>query len=163
MGNKIFLCIYLLGMKPLLKDNGEPFTEVLEYDGYLFPNMLGCQQDIDVAEYLASIDELGFEGDEMCIVSYPRSGMAKTTFIFKYTEKVIKFIAKICKMEYLWITMHLRVHVYLCKIVCFVMSQNNPNCQQKSITQFKDLTFYLQLFKVRYINENILTYNNQSS
>lgn len=64
-------------MKPLLKDNGEPFTEVLEYDGYLFPNMLGCQQDIDVAEYLASIDELGFEGDEMCIVSYPRSGMAK--------------------------------------------------------------------------------------
>jgi hypothetical protein len=62
-------------MRPLLDERGEPFTEVLDYDGYLFPNMLKCQQNVNVVEHLASFDELGFEGDEICVVSYPRSGM----------------------------------------------------------------------------------------
>jgi hypothetical protein len=69
-------------MRPLLDERGEPYTEVLDYDGYLFPNMLkGGLQDMGIAEHLVSLDKLGFEGDEICVVSYPRSGMINSQLV----------------------------------------------------------------------------------
>lgn len=73
MQGKVF--IFFLGMKPLLNDRGKPYTEVLEYDGYLFPGKLGRKGKTKVSEILADLNELSFEDDEVCIVSYPKSGM----------------------------------------------------------------------------------------
>ncbi|XP_048731186.2 3-beta-hydroxysteroid sulfotransferase-like [Ostrea edulis] len=61
-------------MKPLLNDRGKPYTEVMEYDGYLFPGKLGRKGKTKVSEILADLNELSFEDDEVCIVSYPKSG-----------------------------------------------------------------------------------------
>ncbi|XP_062577423.1 amine sulfotransferase-like [Saccostrea cucullata] len=61
-------------MKHLLNDKGKSFADVLDYDGYYFPNYLGAQLDVDVSKYLAGLNELTFEDGEMCIVSYPKSG-----------------------------------------------------------------------------------------
>ncbi|XP_061180357.1 sulfotransferase 1E1-like [Saccostrea echinata] len=61
-------------MKNLLNDKGESFAKVLDYDGYYFPNFLSAKRDVDVSKFLAGLNELTFKDEEMCIVSYPKSG-----------------------------------------------------------------------------------------
>lgn len=68
-------------MKPLLNDRGKSYTEAQEYDGYLFPRKLGGQENINVSEFLAGLNDLTFKDDEVCIVSYPKSGMLSTILI----------------------------------------------------------------------------------
>lgn len=68
-------------MKLLLNDRGKSYTEAQEYDGYLFPRKLGGQENINVSEFLAGLNELTFKDEEVCIVSYPKSGMLSTILI----------------------------------------------------------------------------------
>ncbi|XP_061179803.1 sulfotransferase 1E1-like [Saccostrea echinata] len=61
-------------MKALLNEKGKPYVEVLEHDGYYFPDQLGAQKNVNVPEFLAGLNELNFRDDEICVVSYPKSG-----------------------------------------------------------------------------------------
>ncbi|XP_048781422.1 3-beta-hydroxysteroid sulfotransferase-like isoform X2 [Ostrea edulis] len=66
-----------LKVKTISSDEGKPLMEVIDYDGYLFPNHLrGYEQaeDVDILEFLDSLNQLEFFHDEVAIVSYPRSG-----------------------------------------------------------------------------------------
>lgn len=68
-------------MKSLLNEKGEPFISVVEYDGYLFPNLLA---KVDVPKYLAARNELGFDGDEICIATYPKTGIKCSNRFYYY-------------------------------------------------------------------------------
>jgi hypothetical protein len=65
-------------MKPLLNDKEKPFTKVQEYGGYLFSDKPGGQLNMKIPDFLADLNELTFDDDDVCIVSYPKSGMIGT-------------------------------------------------------------------------------------